>query len=430
MTVVVSFTERFIEFLGQSPSSFHAAAEVARRLVEAGFSAQGPSGRPAARGVMRRGGAVIAWVLPSGESEGAASAGSGEQAPGYRIVGAHTDSPGLVAKPHPAFTASGYQQIGVEIYGSPLLNSWLDRELCFAGRLTLTDGSEHLVRTGPIARVPQLAIHLDREVGQGLVLDRQRHLQPVWSLAGGDQANLIADIAGAENLPVEAVAGAELIAVDAQPPARFGRNGEFLAAGRLDNLTSVFAGLEALASAPPPRRDTLVFVAFSHEEVGSETPTGAAGPLLSDTLDRLAAWRNADGEIERAYRAASWLISADAGHAVHPNYPEKHDPNLRPTLGAGPLLKINANARYATDAEGYAVWARATGAAGVAGQVFVSNNDVPCGSTIGPIAATRTGIRTVDVGAPVLSMHSAREMCHPSDVEALSASLSAFYAGA
>ena len=416
----------FAEFIAAAPSSFHAAAEVTRQLEAAGFDRTTLAARDTPRrGVLERDGAVVAWIVPDG-----ASAESS-----YRIIGAHTDSPGFVLKPNATLQSNGYLQLGVEIYGGPLLNSWLDRELEIAGRLVLRDGGVHLVRSGPAVRIPQLAIHLDREVNAGLTLDKQRHTVPLWGSAAGSAeagADFVAELAASAGLNPTELAGYDLITVDSAPPARFGRGGELFAAPRLDNLSSVFAGMRAMlaASERTGGNEVLVFAAFTHEEVGSETPTGALGPLLARTLDRLAELRGADAAAERAARANSWLISADAGHGVHPNYPEKHDPNVRPVLGGGPLLKLNANARYATDGLGAAMWQRCLDGASVTGQAFVSNNTIPCGSTIGPLAATKLGIRTLDVGIPLLSMHSARELCHVGDVPALTAALGAFYAGA
>lgn len=417
---MTAFIDAFVAYISAAPSSFHAAAEAARQLEAAGWtrSTLEQGAIDAQRGFIARDGALIAWH---------SAPGAAPDAP-FRIVGTHTDSPGLVLKPAPSFAASGYAQVGVEVYGGPILASWFDRELTVAGRLVTRDGAEHLVHSEPMLRVPHLAIHLDRDVNNGLQIDKQRHLQPVWGV--GEAGDVIAALATQIGLSREDVAGWDLITVPVEAPARFGRDGELFASPRLDNLSSTYAALAAFLHAPTSEGHTSVFVAFNHEEVGSETPAGACGPLLEDVLAALGEARGASAAQQRAARAASWLVSADAGHAVHPNYPEKHDPVNRPVLGGGPLLKINANQRYATDARGEALWTRLCESAGVPWQTFVSNNDVPCGSTIGPLAATRLGIRTVDVGSPLLSMHSARELCHVDDVPALSAALGAFFAGA
>ena len=421
MTSTPDYIDDFAEFITASPSSYHAAAEVARRLDIAGFDRVSEteewSGAPGRRYLVRDG-AVVAWVQPDG---------AGPTTP-FRILGAHTDSPGFKLKPKPTIGAHGWLQAGVEVYGGPLLNSWLDRELELAGRLTTIDGTEHLVRTGPFCRIPQLAIHLDRDANAGLTLDRQRHLTPVFGVGETSQADLVGHLAGLAGLAGEEVAGYDILTADTANPARFGLGRELFAAGRMDNLSSVHAGLVALIGAPAPAGQILVLAAFDHEELGSETRTGASGPLLGDILTRIGAGLGASvSDRLRAY-AGSWCVSADAGHSVHPNYPEKHDPANMVVAGGGPLLKINATQRYATDAAGAALWARTCAQAGVEYQEFVSNNTVPCGSTIGPLTATRLGIRTVDVGIPLLSMHSARELCHVSDPVALQKAIGAFFA--
>lgn len=411
----------FADFIRESPSSYHAAAAVAARLEADGFERLDERDEwPATPGrrVVVRDGAVIAWVQP----EGATS-----RTP-FRILGAHTDSPSFKLKPGPSPTAEGLLQAGVEVYGGPLLNSWLDRELELAGRIVTRDGVEHLVRTGPFLRIPQLAIHLDRDVSKALTLDKQRHLQPVWGAAAA--GDLLAHLAGIAGIELGDVGGHDLLAADTQAPERFGLDDAFFAAGRMDNLSSVFAGLVGVLAAPAEADHISVLAAFDHEELGSESRSGASGPFLEDVLVRIGAALGSDDSDRRRAFAESWLLSSDAGHAVHPNYPERHDPANRPRLGGGPLLKLNANQRYASDAVGAALWARTCRQAGIATQPFVSNNAIPCGSTIGPLSATRLGIRTVDVGTPLLSMHSARELAHVDDLVALAAAVSAFFAPA
>ncbi|SEN71332.1 M18 family aminopeptidase [Cryobacterium sp. TMT1-3] len=418
-----AYTADFSAFLQASPSSYHAAAEVARRLDVAGFtrleeSASWTTDEVTGHYVVRDG-AVIAWSQP---------AAAGPITP-FRILGAHTDSPGFKLKPKPTIGAFGWLQAGVEVYGGPLLNSWLDRELELAGRLVTRDGTEHLVRTGPFLRIPQLAVHLDREVNNALTLDRQRHLTPVFGVGDASEADLVAHLADLAGLQAADVAGYDVLTADTQPPATFGLGNALFAAGRLDNLSSVYAGLQALIQASEQTGGPIsVLAGFDHEELGSQSRSGASGPLLDDILTRIGHGLGATGSEHLQAYAESWCLSADAGHAVHPNYPERHDPTNRPILGGGPLLKINANQRYATDAHGAALWARSCAQANVDYQEFVSNNTVPCGSTIGPLTATRLGIRVVDVGVPLLSMHSARELCHVNDPRALSAAARAFFA--
>jgi aspartyl aminopeptidase len=436
------------EFVTASPSSFHAVQEAARRLRAAGFtplqetaawSAQDVAG---ARYVLRDG-SLIAWTAPE----------AADAATPWRIVGSHTDSPALKLKPNPELGRENLSQVGVEIYGGPLLNSWLDRELRLAGLLTLRDGRRALVSTPPVLRVPQLAVHLDRAVNkEGLLLDPQRHMQPILGIGDVDVRELLAAHAapldGAGHLsstgmlvdPVapEDIVGFDVVTVDAQAPALFGAHEEFLASARLDNLSSVHAEVEALIAVDGGERlptaeagpaPIALLVANDHEEVGSATRSGAAGPFLEDVLVRMHAALGGDEASRRRAFASSLVLSADAGHAAHPNYPERHDPVTRPRLGEGPMLKINAQQRYATDAVGIAAFSAACERAGVPHQHFVSHNAMPCGSTIGPITATRLGMTTIDVGLALLSMHSAREMCATADPLLLQLACAAFLRG-
>ena len=386
-------------FLLDSPSPYHAAEVVAQRLVDAGFTRVDEKGAwDASPGghVMVRGGAVAAWFVPETVADDA----------GFRIVGAHTDSPALSVKPSvQSTTPDGWGQIDVEVYGGMMWNSWLDRELTLAGRLVLTSGEVVLARTGPIARIPQLAIHLDRDVNPGgLKLDPQKHLHPVWTVDNpyGNVLEYVARTAGLDD--ASQIAAFDLILTPSQGPGFFGDKGQFVAASRQDNLSSVHPGLVALerlaAEGTPAGGDVTVFMCFDHEE----------------GFERML--------------AASSCVSADAAHSVHPNYAGHHDPDNRPVMGRGPVIKINSKQRYATDAEGIALWNRACAAAGVASQSFVGNNAMPCGTTIGPITATRLGILTVDVGIGLLSMHSAREMSHVDDLLTLSQVLKAYWQGA
>ena len=410
-----------MSFVTASPSSYHAAAEVARRLASVGYVEQREAdawdAEPGGHYLIRDG-AVVAWWVPARLGD----------ASGFRIVGAHTDSPGFKLKPEPTTGAAGWQQAGMEVYGGPLLNSWLDREFGLAGRLVTVDGAEVLVSTPPWLRIPQVAPHLDRSVSDSLKLDKQAHLLPVFSVGrpGLDLLGLVAEEAGLDRADL---ATHDLFAAVAERPAVFGPRGEFLAAGRLDNLSSVHAGLVALLAAEEGD-DVLVLACFDHEEVGSGSRSGAAGPLLEQVLSRLVVSCGFGPDAYQRMLARSSCISADAGHAVHPNYVALHDPDHRPLLNAGPLLKTNANLRYTSDAASGALWRRVCRAADVPVQVFVSNNAVPCGSTIGPMTAERLGIVMCDVGIPLLSMHSTRELAGTRDPGWLAAALTAYFSGA
>lgn len=409
-------------FVTASPSSFHAAAEAARRLAEAGFAEQreadafddAPGGH-----YLVRDGAIVAWWVPEGVDPARA---------GFRIVGAHTDSPGLKLKPQPAASAFGWQQAAVEVYGGPLPNQWLDRELGVAGRIVTRDGEQVLVATPAWLRVPQAAPHLDRSVTENLHLDRQQHLKPVYSV-GRPDLDLLALVAAQAGLEASVIGGHDLYCYVTEPPAVFGPTGEFFASSRLDNLSSVHAGLTALLAADEGD-DVTVLACFDHEEVGSASRSGGAGPLLEQVMRRIAGTLGVRGDGWHRMLARSSCISADAGHAVHPNYAHLHDPEHRPLLNGGPLLKHNANLRYTSDATSSALWRRACDAARVPMQDFVSNNAVPCGSTIGPMTAERLGVVMCDVGIPLLSMHSTRELAGVRDPGWLADALTAYYAGA
>lgn len=420
----LAHAEDLADFVAASPSSYHAAAEVARRLEETGFTRlQEEDGWPAPNGgryVVVRDGAAIAWVVPT---DAAAITP-------VQIFGAHTDSPGFKLKPQPTTGSRGWLQAAVEVYGGPLLNSWLDRELRLAGRLALADGRVVLADTGPLLRLPQLAIHLDRGVNNGLALDKQTETQPVWGLGDPTEADILSELASSAGVSASDIRGYDVVVADSARGAVFGKDNAFFASGRLDDLASVHAGVVALAGHEPKAGGPIAVLAvFDHEELGSESRSGAAGPFLEDVLERVYAGLGADGSARRQAYASSWCLSSDVGHSVHPNYAAKHDPVVQPVLGSGPILKINANQRYATDAIGTASWRNWCERAGVATQEFVSNNSVPCGSTIGPITATRLGIRTVDVGIPILSMHSARELAGVSDLHDLTRTTQSFFAG-
>lgn len=401
-------TQPFIDFISQSPSAYHAAENVATSLEAAGFTRRAllddDATRPGGHLIINDG-AVIAWWVPENPN------------PRFRVVGSHTDSPGLMAKPDPDVVREGFRQVAVEVYGGPILASWFDRDITFAGRVVTTDRKEHLVNTGAVARVPNLAIHLYR--GDMPEIDRQVHTQPIL----GVDRPLLELAAESAGIAADDIVAHELITADAQ---RGEVIGDLLAAGRLDNLTSVWASLEAMLAAKDNAQDILVLAAFNHEEVGSASTAGAGGPMLERVLTKVAAAFGDPSEII----ANSIQVSADAAHAVHPNYPGKHDPTHHPLINKGPVLKINANQRYASNAATEAEWILACRAAGVPHQTFVGNNAVPCGSTIGPISSTRLGLPTVDVGVPLLSMHSARELCGVDDMDYFVRALSAFYTGA
>ena len=418
--------EALLGFLDDSPSPYHAAANAARRLGDAGFTEVEETADWTAvlpdRWFVRRGGALVAAVWPSGLAPTTP----------VRIIGAHTDSPNLRLKPRPTTVAAGWQRVAVEVYGSPLLNSWLDRDLGLAGRVSVRrpDGpAVALVRLeSPVARIPQLAIHLDREVNQsGLLLNPQQHLQPLWAPDG--EPGVLHAVAAAVDAEVEDLLAWDLMFHDSQPAALNGPDEGLLVSGRLDNLVSCFVAVEALIGAAADRGEPAavpLVCLYDHEEVGSVSRTGADGDLLPGLIARTHAARGGTGdELARTF-AASACVSADMAHATHPNHVDRHDPGHLVMINGGPVIKVNASQRYATDAESAVPFLTAAAAAGGPIQRFVSRSDLPCGSTIGPVTAARLGVPTVDVGVAQFSMHSARETAGSRDPELFRRALVAF----
>lgn len=395
-------TQDLLAYLAASPTPMHCVAESARRLDAAGFKRLDERDSwatiaPGAYYTTTTGTNLIAFVVP-------------EQRTSFHIVGAHTDSPNLRLKPNAEYTSEGYAQLGVEVYGGVLLNSWLDRDCGLAGRVFTREG-EKLVRIDKaLLRVAQLAIHLDRDVNdKGLVLNKQDHLAPLFGLIGttpaGSLKKLVADAA---QVDADAIIAHELQLFDLTAPSFGGAHDELIFSARLDNQASCHAALTALIQHPhPEERGAIAVVAlFDHEEVGSDSVAGAGSAVLPRVLERLIP----DREAFHAACARSTCISADMSHAVHPNYASKHEPRHKVQLNGGPVIKTNTNQRYATTATTAAMFAELCSAEGVPVQYYNHRTDLPCGSTIGPITSTLLGIPTVDVGNPMLSMHSAREL--------------------
>jgi aspartyl aminopeptidase len=426
-----------LKFIDASPTPYHAVRECVRRLEAEGFSGLDESDEWSLqagdrRYVVRNDGSVAAFVV------GTAASGDGE----FRIVGAHTDSPNLRLRPNPARESSGYDQLAVEPYGGVLLHTWFDRDLSIAGRVGWID-SDGAARSTlvdfekPVLRLPNLAIHLFPELKtDGLNLNAQTHAIPISGLGGDKQAfaalvaERVSEAAGSK-VKAESISAYELMTYDTAPSVRCGFEDEFVSAPRLDNLGSCHAGLCALITAAASGSSTRMAVFYDHEEVGSRSGHGAAGTFLADTLSRIV---QASGGGEQDFARSldrSLLVSADMAHAVHPNYADRHDSGHKPVIGGGPVIKSNVNLSYASDTPATSRFVAACREAGVEPQYFVSRNDYGCGSTIGPITAARVGLKTVDVGNPMLSMHSCRETAGAADVEPMIRTLTAlFTAGA
>ncbi|GAC01014.1 peptidase M18 family protein [Gordonia namibiensis NBRC 108229] len=410
------------EFIDASPSPFHVCATVARELENAGYTRlyeeqAWPATVSAAssKSYVIRGGSIIAWETGDG--------------PAFRIVGGHTDSPNLRVKQHPDRTSAGVAMIALEPYGGAWLNSWLDRDLGLSGRLAYRAGdrvAHTLVHvTEAVVRVPQLAIHLS-ENRKGVSPDPQRHVNGLWGLddAAPDVLGWVAEYAG---IDPDTLLGWELMTHDVAPSAVIGAAENLLSAPRLDNQGTCYAGLRALLDGSSSAH-TRVLALFDHEEVGSGSERGAASDFLASICERIVLARGGSRSDYLQAMAASVCLSGDMAHATHPNHPERHEPGHHISIGGGPVLKVNQNLRYASDALGEAIFAMACDDAGVPMQRYVHRADLPCGSTIGPITATRTGLTTIDVGASQLAMHSARELMGAADVPMYSAALQAFLA--
>ena len=388
-----------LTWLDQSPTPFHVVQTAATSLGSAGFTRVTELGDELPNlGYLAHDGCIIAWRFGSAKGS-------------LRIIGAHTDSPNLRVLPQPDIHQLGWSQLAIEIYGGVLLNSWLDRDLGIAGRVVDSSGVSHLYSAPQaLARVPQLAIHLDREIGdKGLHLDRHQHMTPVWGSTKQSFSQWIRTVT-----EVADVAAFDAHLFDITPASLLGVDNSLLASGRLDNQASCWSAIEALRNAPESVH-TSILVLNDHEEVGSNSTTGAAGPMLSTVVSCIATQHGLSEGRQFDRLASSWCLSADNAHAIHPNYPERHEPRHAPLINQGPAVKVNGNQRYATSARGLAHIRSVAQSSNIPLQTFAARNNVPCGSTIGPITATQLGIEAIDIGIPQLSMHSAREMCGADD---------------
>lgn len=414
---LADFNAGLLDFLRTSPTPFHATKNIASQLLAAGFAPlyEGDVWQlePGKRYlVTRNDSSIIAFVY--GKSPLVDT--------GIRMLGAHTDSPCLKVKPRAELNRRGYFQLGVEVYGGALLAPWYDRDLSMAGRVTYRDQSDQIVSAlvdfeRPVAVVPSLAIHLDREANNARSINAQKDIVPlILQLPAEDAA--LPDFRGllhAEllhqypQLAIKQVLDYEISLYDTQAPALVGLEQDFIASARLDNLLSCFLGLQALLEADPQVSSLLICT--DHEEVGSASCCGAKGPMLQQFLERLIP------EVEARVRVIerSMMISADNAHGVHPNFMDKHDENHGPLLNRGPVIKVNANQRYATTSETSAFFRLLCERAAVPVQAFVARTDMGCGSTIGPVVASEVGVKTIDVGSPTFAMHSIRELAGASD---------------
>lgn len=412
-----TFNNGLLAFLQASPTPFHAVRQMANRLEAAGFQRLNeadnwqlaPTGRYY---VIRNGSSIVALNIGTNDL----------LANGFRLVGAHTDSPCLKVKPQPEIHSNGYFQLGVEVYGGALLNPWFDRDLSLAGRVSFRDrqgviNSELIDYRRAIASIPSLAIHLDREANNERKINRQTDIPPLLmqvedETTGFNQLLLAYLQAEHAEANAEQVLAYELCFYDSQPPALIGLNAEFIASARLDNLLSCYIGLQALLESG---EQNCVLVCNDHEEVGSLSAEGAQGPMLKSILRRLLA---DESEFVRAMDR-SMMVSVDNAHGVHPNYADRHDDNHGPLLNKGAVIKVNANQRYATNSETAALFRHFCEQENEPVQSFVVRTDMGCGSTIGPVTAGGLGVKTLDIGVPTFAMHSIRELAGSQDAFSL-----------
>jgi aspartyl aminopeptidase len=422
-----SLNQNLIDFIQASPTPFHATAMLRQLLENAGYVALDEADRWQLQAgrylVTRNDSSLIAFCLEDNDIADS----------GLRMVGAHTDSPCLHVKPEPDLVNQDYYQLGVEVYGGALLYPWFDRDLSIAGRISYRNQQKRLGNTlidfnEPVAVIPSLAIHLDRDAALTPKFNAQTHLPPLLMQAGDEPAvslrELLRELARAQHpeLNIEAVLDFELSLYDHQPGSLVGLQQDFISSARLDNLLSCYIGARALIDSKGNTNRLLV--CSDHEEVGSTSSCGADGPFLKSVLERLCPDPQ---ELARCINR-SWLISADNAHGIHPNYADRHDANHGPLLNQGPVIKINANQRYASNSETAGLFRLLCERARIPVQSFVVRSDIACGSTIGPITASAIGVRTLDIGVPTLGMHSIRETAGARDTDYLHRALIAFLA--
>ncbi len=408
-TIANSNIQDLLDFIDASPSPWHVVTTSSERLTKAGFKALNESEawqlETGGRYFVTRGGSsIIAFTI--GQNSLPIS--------GFNMVGAHTDSPGLRLKPHAAFSSDGLIRIGVEVYGGPILATFADRDLSMAGRVNvrIANGFEtRLIKFDkPLLRLPNLAIHMNREVNdKGLKFNKQTELPLLFGeSANGIEADaqFLGHIAKSIKVEVKDIINFELNVFDTQKGIIWGANQEFIADSQLDNLASCHAALSALLANKKPN-NTAICALFDHEEVGSESATGASGSFLADIFERISLHLNKEEKLRAL--ANSFFISADMAHAFHPNHAASYEPCHHVHINKGPVIKTNANQRYATNAESAARFIRLCEHAGVPYQEYAHRTDLGCGSTIGPIVASRLGVASVDVGSPMWAMHSVRE---------------------
>lgn len=406
--------KELIDYIYESPTSFHAVKNGVSELKKFGFIEikEGEALKIKKGGkyfVTKNQSALIAFTVGKGELEN----------DGFRIIGAHTDSPSFRIKPNSDIEVEGaYVKLNTEVYGGPILNTWMDRPLSLAGRIVLKGKDcfhpeiKLLNIKRPLMIIPNLAIHMNRNINSGIELNRQKHMLPLLALVNDKfkHGHYLTQIISEElSVPEESILDFDLFLYEFEKGSIIGADQEFISSGRLDDLSMVYSGIKAISNSKI-KNTTNVMVCFDNEEVGSTTKQGANSPMLLSILERIAF--NLGKSKDDFYRAISksFIISCDLGHALHPNYEEKSDPVNRPIINKGPIIKISASQSYTTDAVSSAIYKNICCKAGVPVQVFVNRSDERGGSTIGPISSSHINITSLDMGLAILSMHSIREL--------------------
>ena len=413
MNKELKFANKLIDFVYESPSAFHVVKNVKAKLIQNDFKElnlreKWDIEKNGKYFVTKNDSAIVSFIIGNGDIE----------KEGFRIIGAHTDSPTFKIKPSPEMTENGYLKLNTEVYGGPILNTWLDRPLSFAGRVTLKGNdimhpeSKLVDIKKPVLIIPNLAIHMNRDVNKGVELDKQKDMLPLMGLAEDDfvKENFIIELMAKElKCNNEDIVDFDIYLYEVEKGSIIGVNDEFISAGKLDDLAMVHAGIEAIINTKE-NKTTQMMVCFDNEEIGSRTKQGAGSPMLKNIIERIVYKLGGDKEELQRALYSSFLISADMAHAVHPNSGEKHDPINKPVINKGPVIKMNANQNYTTDSDSNTVYEMICRNLNIPVQKFVNRSTERGGSTIGPISSSQLDIRSIDIGNPMLAMHSVREL--------------------
>ena len=407
----------WFKFIDDSPTSFHVVKNSEDILQKNGFQELLLS----EKWNLKKGGKY--YVSQNSSAFIAFIVGTDTIKNGFKIIGVHADSPDIRIKPNPEMITEHYLKFNTEVYGGPLLNTWFDRPLSVAGRIALK--SKEILKPElklinidkAIAIIPNLAIHMNRDVNKGVEIKKQKVLLPVFCTVEDDYKKddfLVDIIAGELKVPKEKILDYDLSFYDYQKGSVIGINNDFVFSGRLDDLEAVYAGIEAVKTAPGTKA-TNVLACFDNEEVGSRTKQGADSTLMANVLERIILAMGGTRNDYLRSIASSFMLSSDAAHSIHPNYTDKSDPTNKPVINKGPVIKVSLAQKYTSDANSMAVFKEIAKKADIPYQVFANNSDMKGGSTIGPISSAYFPVKSVDVGVPMFGMHSIKETCGVKD---------------